>query len=147
MRAMKLIGFLLSMPWPAAALAAAADSVPSERALREECSAFSQAGMRDCLAAKAENSHRALRQAEEHLASALSRWDQDARYVSQATAKLAAANREFAEYRDSQCVFASSLGGTAIGNALEIRRLACVSELNDRRAEQLRDAGSDLPLK
>ncbi|PHP90694.1 hypothetical protein CFB52_003385 [Burkholderia sp. AU18528] len=41
----------------------------------------------------------------------------------------------------------SSLGGGAIGNALEMRRLACVAELNNRRAAQLRDAVSDLPLK
>ncbi|MEB2502855.1 MULTISPECIES: hypothetical protein [Burkholderia] len=41
----------------------------------------------------------------------------------------------------------SSLGGGAIGNALEMQRLACVAELNNRRAAQLRDAVSDLPLK
>jgi hypothetical protein len=103
--------------------------------------------MRECLAAKAETSQKALRQAEELVAGALSRWDQEARYVNQAMAKLAASSEEFAEYRDTQCAFASSLGGTAIGNALEIRRLACVSELNERRAAQLRDAVSDLPLK
>lgn len=147
MRTMKLIGFCLAAYLPVVALAASDVLVLGERALREECSAFSQAGMRDCLATKAENSQRALRQAEERVARVISKWDEDSRYVSQAMTNLAASSKEFAKYREIQCAFASSLGGGAIGNALDMRRLACISELNDRRAEQLRDAVSDLPLK
>lgn len=147
MRTMKLIGLCLAAYLPVSALAASTTPTLGERALREECSAFSQAGMRDCLAKKAEDSQKALRQAEEKVASTLSKWDEEAKYIDQAKAKLAASNKDFAKYRDAQCALASSLGGGAIGNALDMRRLACVAELNNRRAEQLRDAVSDLPLK
>ncbi|MFT8886211.1 MAG: lysozyme inhibitor LprI family protein [Acetobacter papayae] len=147
MCAVKLLGVCLAAYLPLPALAASTGPVPSERALREECSAFSQAGMRDCLAKKAENSRKALRQAEENVARTLSKWDEDRKYVSQAMAKLTASNEDFAKYRDVQCAFSSSLGGGAIGNAIDMRRLACIAELNDRRAAQLRDAVSDLPLK
>lgn len=144
---MNLIGFCLVVSLPVSALAASIAPVLGERALREECSAFSQAGMRDCLATKAENSQKALRQAEKKVAGTLSKWDEDRKYVSQAKANLAASNKEFAKYRDVQCEFFASLSGGGAGNAHEIGRLACVSELNNRRAEQLRDAVSDLPLK
>jgi len=147
MRTMKLIGFCLAACFPVSVLAASTAPALGERALREECSAFSQAGMRDCLAKKAESSREALRQAEEKVASALSKWAEDQKYINQAQLKFAASNKDFAQYRDAQCAFASSLGGGAIGNALDMRRLACVSELNQRRAEQLRDAVADLPLK
>lgn len=147
MRSVKLICFWLAAYLPLSAFAASTVPALSERALREECSVFSEAGMRDCLAKKAENSQKALRQAEGKVAGTLPKWDEDMKYVSQAKAKLAASNKEFTKYRDTQCAFASSLGGGAIGNALDMRRLACIAELNNRRAEQLRDAVSDLPLK
>jgi len=69
MRTMKLIGFCLAACFQVSVLAASTAPVLGERALREECSAFSQAGMRDCLAKKAESSREALRQAEEKVAS------------------------------------------------------------------------------
>lgn len=103
--------------------------------------------MRDCLAEKAENSQKALRQAEEKMADTLSKWDEDNRYVGEAKKKLVASNKKFAEYRETQCELSASLSGGGAGNAHEVRRLACVSELNNRRAKQLRDAASDLPLK
>lgn len=103
--------------------------------------------MRDCLAKKAESSQKVLRQAEENVASTLSKWDEGSRYVSQAKARLAASNKEFSRYREAQCDFSASLSGGGAGSPRELRRLACVTELNGRRAEQLRDAVSDLPLK
>lgn len=147
MRPMKLILVCLTALLPLSTLAASTDPVVGERALREECSAFSQAGMRDCLVKTAETSQKALRQAEEMVAGTLSKWDEDSKYVSLAKARLAASSKEFARYRDAHCAFSLSLGGGAAGNALDMRRLACVSELNNRRAQQLRDAVSDLPLK
>jgi C4-dicarboxylate-specific signal transduction histidine kinase len=147
MRTMKLIGLCLAACLPALAFATSTASARDERALREECSALSQAGMLDCLATKAENSQKALRQAEEKVVGTLSKWDEDNKYVNRAKAKLAASNKEFSKYLETQCEFAASLGGGAIGAALKMRRLACVAELNNRRAEQLRDAVSDLPLK
>jgi hypothetical protein len=143
----KLIGVCLAVYLPVSALAVSTDVVLGERAMREECSAFSQAGMRDCLAKKAESSQSALRQAEDNATSTLSKWDEDKKYINHARAKLTESNKDFAKYRDAQCAFASSLGGGAVGHAVDMRRLACVSELNNRRAEQLHDAVSDLPLK
>ena len=147
MRPMKLILVCLTALLPLSPLAASTDPVVGERALREECSASSQAGMRDCLLKTAETSQKALRQAEEAVADSLSKWDEDSKYVSLAKARLAASSMEFTRYRDAHCAFSLSLGGGAAGNALDMRRLACVSELNNRRAQQLRDAVSDLPLK
>ncbi|WP_233827983.1 lysozyme inhibitor LprI family protein [Paraburkholderia sp. ZP32-5] len=131
------------------AIAVAATTVPAtgERALREECSAFSQAGMRDCLREKVESSQKALTQAEQKMIGALSKWDEDDRYIREAKTKLVASNKKFAEYRETQCEFSASLTGGGAGDAHDIRRLACVSELNNRRAEQLGNAASDLPLK
>jgi uncharacterized protein YecT (DUF1311 family) len=148
MRTMNLICVCLAAYLPASTLAASSDLVvPGARALREECSAFSQAGMQDCLAKKAESSQKALLQAEENVASSLSNWDEDNKYVNQAKAKLAASNKEFARYRKAQCEFTASLSGGGAGHAHEMGRLACVAELNNKRAVQLRDAVSELPLK
>ena len=144
---LKLIGCCLAALWPALTPAASTTSAVDERALRESCSAASQAEMRDCLARKAESSQRALRQAEEYVAAALSKWDEDNRFISEARSTLSASQKQFSRYRDAQCQFLASLSGGGAGNSREIRRLACVSELNGRRAEQLRDAVSDLPLK
>lgn len=147
MRTMRLVGFCLAAYLPVSVLAATNAPALDERALREECSAFSQAGMKDCLGKNAKNSRKALRLAEEKVARTLSEWNEDQKYINQAEFKLEASNRDFVKYRDAQCGFASSLGGGAIGTALDMRRLACVSELNNRRAGQLHDAVSDLPLK
>lgn len=103
--------------------------------------------MRDCLSKKVESSQRLLRQVEDKAVSTLSKWDEDPQYIHQAKAKFSASKKAFERYRDTQCDFASSLGGGAIGAALEARRLACVAELNNRRAEQIRDAVSDVPLR
>ena len=121
--------------------------VQTEREMYEECSAFSQAGMRDCLATKAKSSRKALQQAEANAAKTLSQWDEDSKYANQAKAKLAESNRAFSKYRETQCRFSASLSGGGAGNAHEIGRLACEAELNHRRAEQLRNAVSHLPLK
>lgn len=103
----------------------------------DECSAYSQAGMRDCLVKKVHESEATLKQAENKVANMLSKWDEDAKHIAAAKEKLKASGKAFAQYREAQCTFAASLGGGAIGNALEMRRLACVVELNTKRAEQL----------
>lgn len=139
--------FCLAVPFALSVSAAPADPIRSERGLLEECGAFSQAGMRDCLAAKAEASQSALRQAEEMGARMLLRWDEDVQYVKGAKAKLVAANAAFAKYRETQCQFSASLSGGGAGNGHEMGRLACLATLNNRRAEQLREALSDLPVK
>lgn len=127
--------------------AASADATQDERSARDECSAYSQSGMRDCLKNKLRESEQSLKQAEESAVSTLCKWDEDTKQVSASKNKLKVANTNYVRYRDAQCAFAASLGGGAIGNALELRRLACVAELNTRRASELRSAVADLPLR
>lgn len=147
MNCIKFIGLCLVALLPVTTFAISTTVILDERALREECSAFSQAGMRECLEKEVVKSHKALQKAEKKALNTLSEWDEKPKYISQAKANLIAANQDFARYRDTQCKFASSLGGGAAGNALEIQRLACVAELNNRRANQLREAISDLHLR
>ena len=121
--------------------------VQDERTAREECSAYSQAGMRKCLEKKANASAAELGKAEDKVRKSLAKWVEDTKYIDLAKSKLETSSKEFARYRETHCAFNASLGGSAIGNALEIRRLACVFELNSRRTEQIRYAVTDLPLR
>lgn len=129
------------------ALTVQADDVQDERAAREECSAYSQAGMRECLAKKAAESEIDLKKAENNVRNKLKKWVHDTQYITISKSKLKSSSKAFVRYRDAHCAFNASLGGSAIGNALEIRRLACVFELNSRRAEQLNSIIADLPTK
>jgi uncharacterized protein YecT (DUF1311 family) len=113
----------------------------------EQCGAFPEAGMRDCLAKKYQESTTALRRAEGQALVALSKWDEDAKYISLAKGKLSASSKAYQLYRDAQCAFAYSLGGGAIGNALELRRLSCLVGLNSERTKQLLAGVSELPSK
>jgi len=142
---LKLVGFCLSISIPVVS-AAPDEPVLAEYALREACSeaSFSQVDIRECLAKEAADSQQALQQAEAHILSTFARWDEWESVITRAKTNLAAANQSFVKYRYDQCEFAASLGGGAIGAALDMRRLACVAELNNRRAAQLRDAAADL---
>ncbi|MCY1539992.1 hypothetical protein D9M68_756060 [compost metagenome] len=121
----------------------------NERELRIECSneAFSMAAMRTCLDKKQAQSEAVLKRAEAQARRGISRWDEDEKYIDLAKTRLAVSGRIFAKYRTEHCAFAASMGGGAIGNALEMGRAACVAELNQRRAEQLRLLVSELPPK
>ena len=148
MRAVKLIGFCIVVCSSLSALAATSPAVVlGERALREECSAFSEAGMRECLAKKVDKSQKTLQQAEKQAAGVLAKWDEEHQYINQSKTRLAISNKVFVKYRETHCDFLASLSGGGAGNSHEIGRLACVAELNNRRAQQLLDAVSDLPLK
>jgi uncharacterized protein YecT (DUF1311 family) len=131
---------------PLVSIAAPNTNVQSERELRNECS-YEITGVIECLQKKREASEVELKRAEKKVLDVLSKWDEDSKYISLTKARLAASTKAFIKYREDQCAFASSLGGCAIGNALEMMRLACAAELNSRRAEQLHDAVSNLPLK
>jgi uncharacterized protein YecT (DUF1311 family) len=126
-----------------------ADSVLNEKELRAQCSSlhFSQVDVRACLEGRANQSQRELKQAEQTAVSALAQWDEDDGYISLSKADLTRSNKMFVRYRDAQCAFASSLRGGGAGDSHEMSRLACVAELNNRRATELRSAVSDLPKK
>jgi len=146
MQVIKRIGFCLVCYLPVLVFAGLGDSVLGERALREECSHayFHQVDVHECLAKRAEDSQQALQQAETQMLSTFTKWDEWESVITRTKANLAAANQSFVKYRYDQCEFAASLGGGAIGAALDMGRLACVAELNNRRAAQLRDAAADL---
>jgi uncharacterized protein YecT (DUF1311 family) len=147
MRSITLISFSLMICSPLFSLAASTNTVLNEQALREECSASSQAEMRDCLIKKAKDSQKALKLVEANVFNTLSKWDEDKNYIDLAKAKLTKSNNEFNKYRETQCEFSVSLIGGGAGNSHEIGRLACVTELNNRRAEQLRSSVIKLPMK
>lgn len=141
---MSIIGLTAVLALPCVSLSA--PCVADEKALRDECSAFSQAGMRECLAKHVTSSEQALKAAEGKLKAALSRWDEERRYVGVAGAKYSASVHAFERGRDAQCAFAAALGGGAVGNALEIRRLACVAASNYLRASQLESSVAGLGM-
>jgi uncharacterized protein YecT (DUF1311 family) len=137
----------LTLSIPSQAFAETMGDIPSESDLRDECSetSISQGDLTRCLEKKAAESNNTLKQAEDYVLASLSRWDTDKEYIDLAKTRLIAAGKTFAQFRADQCSFARSLGASAIGNALEMRRLACVAELNLRRAKQLRDLMDTLP--
>jgi hypothetical protein len=142
----KRFGLSLAIIIPSlASTSAHADT--SDQALRDVCSEFSQARMRECLAEKAATSEKALKQNEARARDAISKWDEHANYTRIALVKLARSTEAFERYRQSQCEFSSSLVGGAAGNAHEAMRLSCVAALNSQRIEALKNVVSDLPRK
>ena len=89
--------------------------------------------MRECLEKEPRVSNAALKRAEEQAAAAISKWDENARFINIAKKKLGASNKTYEQYRDAQCASASSLGGGAIGDAIKLRRLSCFIELDSGR--------------
>ena len=147
MRMSNVIFLLGSLALPNFFNNAWADELQRESTTLEECGLYSQAGMRECLAKKSHESQAALRRAEGQAVAALSKWDEDAKFIKLAKAKLIASIKAYEHYRDAQCAFVSALGGGAIGNALELRCLSCIIELNRERTKQLNTDSSALPSK
>lgn len=143
-----LLALAAVLAFPAAAGEAASPDTPNERELREECSAAgSQVDMRDCLQEKVRESEKTLKDAQATALRTIAGWDEDAKYTRVTKERLAAAGQAFARYRKAECAFAASLGGGAIGAALELQRLACVAALNQQRAQDLSRAVSYLPQR
>ncbi|WP_080407968.1 lysozyme inhibitor LprI family protein [Burkholderia ubonensis] len=147
MHAIRWVGLGLMLSLPLLSIAAPGNIVKSEKDLYEECGAYSQAGMKDCLVRKVDESRVSLKKAEMDVIAVIKKWDEDNKYIRASQATLAASNKEFVKYREAQCEFSASLSGGGAGNAHEMGRLACIAELNTRRVEQLRNAVSGLPLK
>lgn len=113
----------------------------------EACSGQSQADQRICLEATVKTGAAALAQAEQAALAAVARWDEDLRYRSAAGTSLQAANKSFVQFRLAECALAAALGGGAAGNARELRRLACVADLNHARTTHLRQQIADLAVR
>jgi uncharacterized protein YecT (DUF1311 family) len=149
MRAMLLaklcIYLLLSAPLQA--FAEQESGILSESDLRGKCSENfgPQVAIRRCVEEAATTSEKTLKQAEDYALASLSGWETDKEYIDLAKTRLIAAGKTFEQFRADQCSFAASLGASAIGAALEMRRNACIAELNLRRAKQLRDFMDTLP--
>ncbi len=133
----------LSALWTALALTAPASASASV----EDCDAYSQADRLTCLGKAAAASEMELTHARTVLASTLDRWDEDAKYKAAARRQLDAADQAFAKHRTEHCNLQKSLGGGAVGNGLEMRRLLCVEALNTARAAQLLQMAKGLPQR
>ena len=107
--------------------------------LRRYCGekVFSQVDLAYCLEEIFHTSQAELDKSQQNFLNALSNWDEYKEYIVIAKNKLKKANKEFIKYRDLQCDFAYSLGGGAIGNALNMYKFSCLAELNFQRAKQL----------
>jgi uncharacterized protein YecT (DUF1311 family) len=134
---------------PLQALAESTDSISNEYDVRVACSEefFTQIAVHACVVKKYEASEKTLKLAESIVLEALSRWDEDEEYINTAKETLLASKDAFIKSRKAQCDFAASINGGGAGHGYEMRRLACVTELNNRRAKQLRDLVANLPLK
>jgi uncharacterized protein YecT (DUF1311 family) len=121
--------------------------LPDAKSMREECSAFPQTEMRQCLLKQVDDSQRVLEQAKNLAHKRISGWDEDQRYIRQAAAALETSDRSYLQYREQQCAWQSALSGGAAGNAKDIRLLACIAELNYRQAAVLKNAVAELPEK
>ncbi|MFY3386321.1 lysozyme inhibitor LprI family protein [Paracidovorax sp. MALMAid1276] len=133
----------LSVLWAVCALAAPASAIASV----QDCDAYSQADRLTCLGKAAAASEVELTQARTALASAIDRWDEDAKYKAAARRQLDAADQAFAKHRTAHCKLQQALGGGAVGNGLEMRRLLCVGALNTARAAQLSEMAKGLPQR
>ena len=147
---MRKIIFLVSVivTWfPAFIMAAPA--IQSEKELRDECSeeSISMVDMRKCLEKKLQVSETALKESEQAMRLALNAWDEEPRYIKLAQTRLDKAEKSFIAFRKSHCEFAYSLGGGAIGNALDMGRIACMAEVNNTRAQQLNLMASNVRQK
>lgn len=133
----------LSALWAVLALAAPASAIASV----EDCDAYSQADRLACLSKAAAASETELTQARAALVSSIDRWDEDAKYKAVAKRQLDAADQAFAKHRTAHCKLQQSLGGGAVDNGLEMRRLLCVEALNTARAAQLSQMAKSLPQR
>ena len=88
----------LSALWGVLALAAPVSVMASV----EDCDAYSQADRLTCLGKAATASEIELTQARSALASAIDRWDEDAKYKAAAKRQLDAADYAFAKHRTAR---------------------------------------------
>lgn len=141
------IRILIALVLAFASYSSRASDLSNEMSAMEDCRVYSQAEVRECLSRKSRDSMSALKQAQDKAIAAMSRWDEDEKYIASAKENFTASTRAFEQYRRTQCAFTSSLGGGSIGNALELRRLSCIAALNNARAASLVAAAASLPAK
>ena len=118
-----------------------AAGVPFEHLIRDQCADryFSQVEVQSCVRKHAADSRTVLQKAQTQVAAEIRQWDEETGYKDAALKKYEAAEKSFAAYRDRYCDWAASLGGGAIGTALEMRKNACIAEQNRTHAGQLRE--------
>lgn len=136
MKIMKLITlFIIITPLSVFANLKYANLNQSE--LRRYCGekVFSQVDVAYCLEKIFYISEAELDKSQWKLFNELSKWDEGRDYIVRAKNKLKKSHKEFIKYRDSECDFAHSLGGGAIG--LNKITYSCLAELNFQRAKLL----------
>lgn len=127
----------------AVALPAAAEDV----GIADLCTEFSQAEMRTCLQEEVRKSTAALGRGTLQMMQALNAWDETQRYRAAALTALRRSETAFVAYRKSHCVFDASLGGGAIGAALDSRSMRCIIQLNLERAGWLDAKAKAIPKR
>lgn len=106
---------------------------------RQECSIErSHVEMRACLQVKAQTSANELGNVEANMRKSLAAWDQDPVYIKRSTSIFDSSAKQFTLFRTQQCEFIASLA--AGGNGQGDLRLSCVSDLNEKRIAQIKQA-------
>lgn len=129
------------------ALALAVAGPDANAQVAVDCDAYSQADRLTCLQQVATASDARLAQARQGLASAIDRWDEEVKYRAAARRRMEDSDQAFEKYRAMQCALQKALGGGAIGNGLEMRRLMCVAALNQHQAMQLEQLMQSITLR
>lgn len=111
------------------------------------CTEFSQAEMRTCLQEEVRKSTAALGRGTLQMIQALNAWDETPRYRAAALTALRRSETAFVAYRKSHCAFDASLGGGAIGTALDSRSMRCIIQLNLERAGWLDAKAKAIPKR
>lgn len=76
----------------------------------------------------------------------LDQWDEELPYKMQSKKALLLSNEQFIHYREKECYFFQTLGGGAIGHALNLRRKGCEYNLNIERVQKLKNKLDQLPM-
>jgi uncharacterized protein YecT (DUF1311 family) len=100
---------------------------------------FHMVDVNECLEKKAAESEKALKDAEKTAIDRLGQWDESDEYIKLAKKAIRVSGKTFLQYRKDHCALATSMLGLARGVVIDRQRNACVAELNNRRAKQLRD--------
>jgi uncharacterized protein YecT (DUF1311 family) len=111
------------------------------------CTEFSQAEMRTCLQEEVRKSTAALGRGNLQMTQALNAWDETPRYRTAALTALRRSESAFVAYRKSHCAFDASLGGGAIGTALDSRSMRCIIQFNLERVGWLDAKAKAIPKR
>jgi len=125
-----LFAIILLMPWPYSAHASDIDSI------LDDCSKDrSHADMSECVQANASASSAALKSAESALLTHISKRREEPVFIARMKKTFEDGTMAFQQYRQKQCDFYASMA--AGGNSAGDLRLACITDFNNKRIDEL----------